>query len=110
MLWIFLSLVLVATVVAVAFVARAMRARGFDRWLPTYVRESSKRRRPRAVGGARTGTAGSAETHVLLCVADHYEPQWGKPPADQAWARVQAWTENYPRLFGRFRDSDGRPP
>jgi hypothetical protein len=109
--WILPSLIVLAVVALAAalLVARAARARGFDRWLPTYVRESSKRRRPRAVG-ADPKTAESGETHVLLCVADHYEPQWGKPPADQAWARVQAWTDNYPRLFGSFRDSDGRPP
>jgi hypothetical protein len=45
-----------------------------------------------------------------LCVADHYEPQVGKAPADLARRRVERWVSEYPRLFGDLRDSDGRPP
>ena len=48
--------------------------------------------------------------HLLLCVADHYEPQLGEAPPEVARARVERWVEDYPRLFGGFRDSDGRPP
>ena len=48
--------------------------------------------------------------HVLLCLADHYEPKLGRPSASVADERVRSWVENYPRLFARFRDSDGRPP
>ena len=32
------------------------------------------------------------------------------PPRAQAAARVERWVRDYPRLFGAFRDSDGRPP
>ena len=28
----------------------------------------------------------------------------------QGLARVRAWTEGYPAIFGEFRDADGRPP
>jgi hypothetical protein len=48
--------------------------------------------------------------HVLLCVADHFEPQWGGPPANLAMQRVRNWVTRYPDVFGNFRDSDGRPP
>jgi hypothetical protein len=48
--------------------------------------------------------------HLLLCVADHYEPEWGDPPPAVADARVHRWIEHYPRLFGGFCDCDGRPP
>ena len=49
-------------------------------------------------------------THLILCVCDHWEPGQGHATAEQADARVHSWIERYPRLFGRFTDSDGRPP
>ncbi len=48
--------------------------------------------------------------HLLLCIADHFEPEWAGPPAEVARARVQNWVAKYPTLFAGFRDSDGRPP
>jgi hypothetical protein len=48
--------------------------------------------------------------HVLLCIADHFEPRWGRPGDPAAQRRVQAWADEYPRLFDGFRDSSGRPP
>jgi len=48
--------------------------------------------------------------HVLICVADHYEPLSQDADALRGVTRVRHWAEIYPRLFGRFRDSDGRPP
>ncbi len=48
--------------------------------------------------------------HLLLCIADHYEPHNGRVDAETARRRIRTWVESYPRLFGRFRDSDGRPP
>jgi hypothetical protein len=47
---------------------------------------------------------------VLLAVCDHYEPKRGGAPPAKARARVKQWVDEYPRLFGGFRDSDGRPP
>lgn len=49
-------------------------------------------------------------TELLLCICDHWEPGHGNATFKQADARVEAWVNEYPRLFGRFRDSDGRPP
>jgi hypothetical protein len=71
-----------------------------NRWLIPYIRSTFKRRAPKA----------REPVHVLLCVVDHYEPQHGKVPPQQAAARVERWVNEYPRLFDRFRDSDGRPP
>src|SRR5207244_1911935 len=71
-----------------------------DIWLPSYLRRVG-RRRPRRAG---------EQTHLLLCVADHYEPKRAKAAPAVGDARVQRWVDNYPRLFGAFRDSDGRPP
>ncbi|HEV3203116.1 MAG TPA: hypothetical protein VGY77_01975, partial [Gemmataceae bacterium] len=74
--------------------------RNIDRWLGSYLTEIPKRRYP------SMGTP----IHVLLCITDHFEPKLGNPPAEIARLRVKRWMDSYPRLFGKFRDSDGRPP
>jgi hypothetical protein len=79
---------------------RVIRRRSMDRWLGTYIFQIGRRRAPRP----------SEEVHVLLCIADHYEPNWGKPAPEVAARRVDSWVCDYPRLFGAMRDSDGRPP
>ncbi|HEV3080281.1 MAG TPA: hypothetical protein VGY66_10900 [Gemmataceae bacterium] len=77
-----------------------LRKRGLDAWLLSYLREQAKRKPP-----------GPGEAiHVLLCIADHYEPKRGNASPAVADERVACWLENYRRLFGHFRDSDGRPP
>jgi len=48
--------------------------------------------------------------HLLLAIADHYEPGNGGVSDLVAQGRVEAWEREYPQRFGRFRDSDGRPP
>ena len=72
--------------------------RGLDRWLIPYALQAARRRRHRG------------PVHLLLCIADHFEPQWGNVSSEVARQRVQHWVEQYPRSFSRFRDSDGRPP
>jgi hypothetical protein len=79
---------------------RLLRRRGLDRCLVPYLLQAAKRRRRR----------GGEEVHLLLCVADHYEPGRGNAPPELARARVERWLRDYPRVFGGFRDSDGRPP
>jgi hypothetical protein len=76
------------------------RKRALDRWLPSYMLHP-RRRRPRRAG---------EPTHLLLCVADHYEPKLGGAAPPQAAARVARWVEEYPKRFARFRDADGRRP
>ena len=51
-----------------------------------------------------------AEVHVILAIADHYEPNFGGASKELAQARVDRWVSDYPRVLGHFRDSDGRPP
>jgi hypothetical protein len=70
------------------------------RWMIPYLFQAGRRRAPRR----------RQPIHVLLCIADHYEPQVGKAPPDVARHRVERWVSEYPRLFGDLRDSDGRPP
>jgi hypothetical protein len=77
-----------------------VRRRNVDRWLAPYVLQSHKRRSPRA----------GQEVHLLLCIADHYEPKADNAPPDVARARVRRWVRDYPRYLGGFRDVDGRPP
>ena len=77
-----------------------LRRRALDRWLPGYLASFRSRGIPDT----------SAPVHLLLCVADHYEPRLGGAKDHVAWQRVARWTGQYPRLFSEFRDSDGRPP
>ncbi len=77
-----------------------IRRRHMHRWLPAYLRDRARFQAPGA----------DEEVHVLLCVCDHYEPRAGKANLETGRARVATWVEQYPRQFGRFRDSDGRPP
>ena len=51
-----------------------VRDRGVGRWLLSYA-ATAGRRRPRRPG---------EEAHVLLCLADHYEPKAGNAPPDLA--------------------------
>jgi hypothetical protein len=68
------------------------------RWLGSYLTSS------------RHGPRPGEPVDVLLAVCDHYEPKRGNAPPAKARARVQQWLDEYPRLFGGFRDSDGKPP
>jgi hypothetical protein len=79
---------------------RWLRRRGMGGWLIPYVLQTGRRRAP---GPGRP-------VHLLLCLADHYEPKWGRPSPEVARSRVERWVQDYPRLFGQLRDSDGRPP
>jgi hypothetical protein len=98
MMMVLLLLCLMAVGLMLAF--WQLRRRGLDRWLASYAVQGLRRRRlPRG-----------QPVHVLLCIADHFEPKLGNANPETAWARVESWVRNYPRLFGRFRDSDGRPP
>lgn len=73
-------------------------------WLGSFLRQEAKRRiwRPR--------TDASGRVHILLCIADHFEPGAGSAPPEVAQTRVAEWVCDYPRLLGGFRDVDGRPP
>ena len=74
--------------------------RGLDRWLPSYLLQTARRRTPWA----------GEKVHLLLCIADHYEPGNGGVSAEVARRRVADWSRDYPRMLGELRDSDGRPP
>jgi hypothetical protein len=77
-----------------------IRRKGMHRWLGSYLATSAKRAAP----------SPDKPIHLLLCIADHFEPKRDGVSPEVARQRVQRWTEEYPKLFGHFRDSDGRPP
>jgi hypothetical protein len=91
---------LAALVLSLGFVVWQIRRRHMQRWLIPYLRQRLARWR-----GIR-----SKEVHLLLCIADHYEPKADRVTREQGLARVQHWLTTYPALFARFKDSDGRPP
>jgi hypothetical protein len=98
MIYLLIAILLVA--VGAGWVAWQLRRRHLDRWLIPYILESPKRRSP----------GHDEEVHLLLCLADHFEPKSFQAAPDVALARVRHWVAEYPRLLGGFRDSDGRPP
>lgn len=77
-----------------------MKLSALSHWLPGYAAGSLRRRTPRA----------DRPVHLLLCIADHYEPGNGGVSTQIARRRVRHWVEQYPRALGNFRDCDGRPP
>jgi hypothetical protein len=77
-----------------------IRRRDMQRWLPAYLKERQRFQTPKS----------DDEVHVLLCIADHFEPKAGKASVETGTKRVATWVEQYPKQFGHFRDSDGRPP
>jgi len=48
--------------------------------------------------------------HVIFCIADHFEPRWGKVGVDKELERVNTWISKYEPIAGHHRDSDGKLP
>jgi len=71
----------------------------FKRWMLAYLCQAPRRLvRPRG------------PIHVLICIADHFEPRMGGVCVDVARRRVENWVGRYRQSLGSCRDSDGRPP
>ena len=94
------TMVTAAIVFTITLLWLLLRARNMHFWIWTYI-GNILRRRPRVH---------SAGTDVYFCLADHYEPYGYGASRDVAHARVQRWTENYPVMATRHRDSDGNCP
>ncbi len=93
-------LTLVLSVLGLLVLMDHLIRNNFHRWLPTYFRQRSRRRDPEP----------GEDVHLILCLADHFEPDCGSATPEASLERVQRWARDYPRLFDSFRDSDGRPP
>jgi hypothetical protein len=73
------------------------------RWLPNYSWQRLTRRN------------GAGPSHLILCLADHFEPSHlpdtphlFAPLAEQQ-RRLERWCREYPQAIGKWRDVDGRP-
>src|SRR5579862_7418085 len=55
-------------------------------------------------------TQSGRPTHVVFCMADHYEPGTDDVDVATEKARVDALLARFPVLAGRHRDGDGRMP
>lgn len=99
LLWIAVALV-AFWIACIGVLAWQIRSRHMDLWLPTYFSERSRYQPPKP----------DEEVHIILCICDHFEPKAGQASVDTGRQRVAAWVERYPKQFGQFRDSDGRPP
>jgi hypothetical protein len=84
---------------AAAVVYWQIRRRHMDRWIVPYILQTPKRHRPRR-----------GPVHVLLCIADHFEPKQGDLRPGAGREALERWLDEYPKKFGNFRDSDGYPP
>jgi len=84
-----------------------VRSKHFDTWTLGYARwwansiVSRTRQEHRAPDGPR---------HLLFTFCDHFEPLWNGVDHAQGVDRVRTWSQGYPALTARFRDSEGRPP
>ncbi|GAC1474675.1 MAG: hypothetical protein NVSMB9_25490 [Isosphaeraceae bacterium] len=97
--------VLVAAVclaAGVGLVRREVRRRHLERWIIPWLLRSWRlgRWRPEP----------DDEIHLILAIADHFEPRSEGASAEVALARVEYWLREYPRMLGAFRDADNRPP
>ncbi|WP_020676388.1 hypothetical protein [Geopsychrobacter electrodiphilus] len=45
--------------------------------------------------------------HVYFCICDHFEPYWGKADKRTAQIRINTWTNEWPKIAEKYRDSDG---
>jgi hypothetical protein len=69
--------------------------KGLHLWLPSYRR----RRNP---------WDPSRETHLILCVCDHFEPLHAAS-RPEALSRLSRWENDFPSLSASFPDSTGQP-
>ena len=70
-------------------------------WVGAWIRDRAKKKLAPKITGTR---------HLLFAFCDHYEPLHGNASMETGIARVKAWSDAYPKLAARFRDSSGRPP
>jgi hypothetical protein len=133
MFWIFIGLIVAALAIETFVIAYVVRKKHLDRWLPSYlfgmgscpllnqpeIRIDSIEASPdrggigMPVSGHRTPWerfVNDESLDVFIAVCDHFEPDNARPARHVADARLDRWCVDYPKLFGMFEDSSGRPP
>ena len=83
---------------------RRSRLYRFDIWLLAWLHRRQR------LGGDLPKVPAGATRDLLFCFVDHFEPGTKGASPKQSAARFEAWTQGYPELARRFRDSDGRHP
>lgn len=48
--------------------------------------------------------------HVMFCIADHFEPRWGKVGLEKEIERVDIWRDKYSTAVSGHSDSEGKIP
>ncbi len=120
--WLALGVTAMAVLSLGALALWAIRQRHLQLWLPSYWvprREEQAARKDvaRQVGSVLNrvfaGRADDREVEpidVFLAICDHFEPECSRVDHQTAICRVDRWCADYPLLFERFHDSDGRTP
>ena len=65
-------------------------------WLPSYLRRR------------RVSLGACPETHLIICVCDHFEP-FHHATRPEGLARLRRWEQEFPPLCDALRDSTGQP-
>jgi hypothetical protein len=100
MIFLFCSALAAAVLAGAAYLGWQFHRRSMGPWIGTYALETRRRKTPQH----------GQPIHVLLCVADHFEPHRGHVSGEVARRRIETWLREFPRLYGHLRDSDGLPP
>jgi hypothetical protein len=86
--------------IAVFLFYLVLKSRNIDTWFFPYL-----------LGKVKTRPVNAAKKqHIYFCLADHFEPYWGKPNEIVAKNRVERWLHEYPLIADMHRDSDGNRP
>ena len=93
-----LSLIVLGLAVAATIV---LRRRAAHLWWAGYVRHRRQ---------VRTLPPSSSPIHVLVCLADHFEPGNGNVSLDVQRQRVDEYVSRLGDTVSQFRDADGRAP
>jgi hypothetical protein len=71
-----------------------------DKWFFSYVKYLAR----------DTSFEKGTPVDIMFCLADHFEPGWGRASIETQRDRLRYWLNNYPRLSSQFSDNDGYNP
>tara|TARA_R100000789_G_scaffold86351_5_gene82481 strand:- start:532 stop:1707 length:1176 start_codon:yes stop_codon:yes gene_type:complete len=100
-LWYLIFLIPVLFVAFLAVYGYALRRKNMHYWLGSYYFPTDRE-------APQDNSDEPIDLFIAIC--DHYEPQRGNLPKPQAMELVNRWCEQYPKLFDRFEDINGRKP
>lgn len=93
------SLVILTVVITAGIIT--LKKKGLHLWILPYLGQRFALLRKRDI---------QTPTHIIFCLADHFEPRWENPAYEVECARVNAWVQRYPQIAQKFRDADGKFP